>query len=93
MNSANPPQPKKKIGEGHASAMLRQGLKELQAAIFPGSNVAREPEPGTFGTPTQGEIAADRKPDNEASIIDQHSDNARAQRPKRADPQPEPERE
>jgi hypothetical protein len=64
----------RKIGEGHAAAMLRQGLKELQAAVVdPSSNVAREPEPGTFGTPTQGEIASDRRPDIQPSALDKHA--------------------
>ncbi|MFT3686361.1 MAG: hypothetical protein QM783_15815 [Phycisphaerales bacterium] len=94
MNSAEPPRPKKpKIGEGHASAMLRQGFKELQAAMYTGSNVAREPEPGTFGTPTHGEIAADRKPGTEPSMVDRHGQRARSERSKQPDRDPpEPER-
>lgn len=70
----------RKIGEGHAQAMLRQGLKELQSAMYTGSNVARDAEPGTFGSPTQGEIAAGRRPDQSPSILDTHTQNAKAQR-------------
>lgn len=64
----------RKIGEGHAQAMLRQGLREIQNLVFP-SNVG--PEPGTFGSPTQGEIAAERHPDPRASILDRHTGLAR----------------
>ena len=51
---------KRKIGEGHAGAMLRQGLRELRAAMYPGSNVAQATEYGMYGTATQGEIAEAR---------------------------------
>ena len=77
MSSTNPSTPDRKLGEGHAQAMLRQGFKELQAAVFSESNVAREPEPGSFGHPTQGEIAAERRSDPQASILDRHSEDAR----------------
>ena len=50
-----------KIGEGHAAAMLRQGLRELRAAVYPESNVAQTPEYGLYGTLTPGEIADDRR--------------------------------
>jgi len=50
-----------KIGAGHASAMARQGLHELRAAIYPESNVAQQPEMGTYGTLTPGEVADSRK--------------------------------
>jgi len=50
-----------KIGAGHVSAMGRQGLRELRAALYPDSNVAQHPEYGLYGTLTPGEIAADRK--------------------------------
>lgn len=62
-NSApgNPPQPK--IGDGHANAMFRQGLSELRASLYTGSNIAQQPEYGLYGHQTPGEIAADRKPD------------------------------
>jgi hypothetical protein len=76
--SSQPQENVRKIGEGHAQAMLRQGLKELQAAVYPDSNVAREAEVGTFGHPGQGEIAADRRPDAQPSILDKHAGDARA---------------
>jgi hypothetical protein len=50
-----------KIGDGHASAMFRQGLRELRASLYPESNVAQNPEYGLYGTKTPGEIADDRK--------------------------------
>jgi hypothetical protein len=49
------------IGEGHFSAMARQGLKELRAAFYPNSNVAAITEYGVYGTKTPGEVAQDRK--------------------------------
>jgi hypothetical protein len=52
-----------KIGEGHAEAMARQGLKELRAAFYPSSNVAAMTEYGMYGTKTQGEVASDRRDD------------------------------
>lgn len=57
----NPPQPK--IGDGHANAMFRQGLSELRASLYTGSNIAQSAEYGLYGHQTPGEIAADRKPD------------------------------
>jgi len=53
----------RKIGEGHAGAMFRQGLRELRGAIYPESNVAQQTEYGIFGTKTPGEVAQDRKGD------------------------------
>lgn len=90
-----------KIGEGHAAAMLRQGFKELQAALYPDSNIAREAEVGTFGHPTQGEIAGDRKADLSPSIVDAHVADAQSSKATReqrtredkAIQAPEPERE
>lgn len=57
----NSPQPK--IGDGHANAMFRQGLSELRASLYTGSNIAQPAEYGLYGHQTPGEIAADRKPD------------------------------
>ncbi len=57
----NPPQAK--IGDGHASAFFRQGLSELRASLYTGSNIAQSAEYGLYGHQTPGEIAADRKPD------------------------------
>lgn len=55
--------PHGKIGDGHASAMFRQGLRELRGALYPESNVAQNPEYGLYGTKTPGEIAEDRRPE------------------------------
>ena len=95
MDSSKPAKQKKpKIGEGHLKAMLRQGLREVQSAMYTGSNIAREPEPGMFGNPTQGEIAADRRPGEQPSILDAHSADARARAqrtrnaPERSSPEP-----
>lgn len=66
-----------KIGAGSLEAMGRQGLKELRAALYPDSNIAREAEIGTYGTLTQGEIA-DQKADGQVSETisrDRHSDS------------------
>jgi hypothetical protein len=47
----------RKIGEGHAAAMFRLGLKELRNAINPSRGSVADQELGLFGTETQGEIA------------------------------------
>lgn len=52
-----------KIGEGHASAMGRQGLRELRGAMYAESNVAQQPEYGLYGTRTPGEVAEARRGD------------------------------
>lgn len=62
---------KPKIGAGHASAMFRQGLRELRAAFFPDSNIAQPTEHGIFGTKTPGEVADSRQPGSQASRMDQ----------------------
>jgi hypothetical protein len=49
-----------KIGEGHAEAMLRLGLKELRNALNPSKESVADSEIGLFGTKTQGEIAESR---------------------------------
>ena len=51
---------KRKIGEGHAEAMLRLGLKELRNAANPSRESIADTEMGLYGTQTQGEIAAAR---------------------------------
>ena len=56
---------KPKIGAGHASAMARQGLHELRAAFYTESNIAQQPEMGTYGTLTPGEVADSRKEDGQ----------------------------
>lgn len=54
-------EPVQKIGEGHAAAMLRMGLKELRGALYPESNVAQPAEYGLYGTKTPGEVAEARR--------------------------------
>ncbi len=49
-----------KIGEGHADAMLRLGLKELRNALNPSRESVADTEIGLYGTKTQGEIAESR---------------------------------
>jgi hypothetical protein len=63
-----------KIGAGHASAMFRQGLSELRAAMYPESNVAQPAQYGLYGTKTPGEVMQDkqadaRDPDEQPSIL------------------------
>lgn len=59
-----------KFGDGHASAMFRQGLRELRGAMYPNSNVAQTPEYGLYGTKTPGEVADDRRGDeSDRSIL------------------------
>lgn len=53
--------PDPKIGAGHASAMARQGLAELRAALYSDSNVAQPPQYGLYGTKTPGEVQEDRE--------------------------------
>lgn len=54
---------KEKFGAGHASAMGRQGLRELRAAMYPESNVAQPTDYGIYGNKTPGEIADERDPE------------------------------
>ncbi len=56
-------EPSPKIGAEHASAMWRQGLRELREAVYPESNVAQPAEYGVYGTKTPGEVAQDRRAD------------------------------
>lgn len=48
-------EPGRKLGEGHAMAMLRLGAHEMTQALaaFPDSNIRPMEEPGVFGNPTQ----------------------------------------
>jgi hypothetical protein len=57
----------RKIGDGHASAMFRQGLRELRGALYPDSNVAQPSELGLYGTLTPGEIGEARRGDERAT--------------------------
>lgn len=47
----------RKIGEGHAAAMFRLGLKELRNALNPSRESVADHEIGLYGSLTQGEIA------------------------------------
>ncbi|MFL5341689.1 MAG: hypothetical protein ACJ8F7_16210 [Gemmataceae bacterium] len=51
----------RKIGEGHAGAMFRLGLKELRNALNPSRESVADQEIGLYGTETQGEIAKARR--------------------------------
>ncbi len=76
-----------KIGAEHASAMARQGLRELRNVFYPESNVATQTEYGVYGTKTPGEVAHDREgnperdeePQKSGSIVDSRIDRAKAQ--------------
>jgi hypothetical protein len=50
-----------KIGSGHVRAMAKQGLEELRAALYPGSNIAQPTGYGVFGKETPGEVAQQRE--------------------------------
>src|ERR1700692_1442960 len=50
----------RKIGDGHAAAMARLGLKELRNAATPSRESVADNEIGLYGTQTQGEIAEAR---------------------------------
>src|SRR5437764_4301333 len=50
----------RKIGEGHAGAWFRLGLKELRNALNPSRESVADNEIGLYGTLTQGEIAQAR---------------------------------
>jgi hypothetical protein len=50
----------RKIGDGHVSAMIRLGLKELRNAANPSRESVADNEIGLYGTQTQGEIAEAR---------------------------------
>lgn len=54
---------KPKIGAGHAKAMFRLGLKELQQVFAPDSNIVQPSEYGIAGTLTPGEVAQGRGSD------------------------------
>lgn len=51
----------RKIGEGHAAAMGRLGLRELRELGNPGGNMAQPSEYGLYGTMTPGEVAESRR--------------------------------
>jgi hypothetical protein len=59
-NQEKPTMSERKIGDGHAAAMARLGLKELRNAINPSRESVADSEIGLYGTQTQGEIAQAR---------------------------------
>ena len=73
-------EPSPKIGTGHASAMARQGLAELRAALYPESNVAQSPQYGLYGTLTPGEVARAR----EASALESRLGEEHGEEPGKA---------
>lgn len=85
----------KKWGAGHVAAMGRMGLHELQAAVYPDSNVAQRAEVGAVGSPTQGEVASARKEDQaqsepqQESVVDRYVREAET----RNDPEPSQEQD
>jgi hypothetical protein len=67
-----------KWGAGTFNAWLRLGLRELRAAIYPVSDIAREAEMGTWGTLTPGEVVEQKRGDTEPAkaserTADRHS--------------------
>lgn len=76
-----------KIGAGHASAMFRQGLKEIRGALYAHSNVAQPTEYGMFGTATPGEVdrAIQQSARDPESEKDDGRDSALAERMRAAE--------
>ena len=54
--------------DGHLAAFARQGADELATALKAFPESISVDEPGTIWNPTQGEIAADRKPISPSEI-------------------------
>jgi hypothetical protein len=76
-------QMERKIGEGHAAAMFRLGLKELRNAFNPSRESVADQEIGVYGTLTQGEIADARGgpgngPEQESRVDNLSLDDLRA---------------
>lgn len=65
--------------------MFRQGLSELRATLYTGSNIAQQPEYGLYGHQTPGEIAADRKPDPSPTLDEEPAQSPLQQSMKEAD--------
>lgn len=76
----------RKIGDGHAGAMWRQGLAELRAAVYPDSNVAQPVEYGMYGKPTPGEVAKDRTADSHEPSVTGDNRSVLAKQEDRATP-------
>ncbi len=62
-----------KIGEGTATGMVRQGLRELRGAMYTQSNVAQPTDYGIWGNQTPGEVADSRRNDPTKDEEGQHS--------------------
>jgi hypothetical protein len=78
----------KKVGAGHAEAMLRLGLKELRNAMNPSRESVADSEIGLYGSQTQGEIAEARSgpgqgPEQESSDKKMSLDDLREDAQKR----------
>lgn len=83
---------KPKIGAGHLSAFMRQGLRELRNALYPSSNVAQQyPELGLYGTRTPGEVQNERKA--ETRDIEEEHGSALARHMEKARERQAPERD
>src|SRR5580704_4650898 len=85
-----------KIGDGHAAAMLRLGLKELRNAANPSRESVADSEIGLYGQLSQGEIAQARRGagdglEQESLSLDELRGNA-AERQKEAERDKEQER-
>jgi hypothetical protein len=88
-----------KLGAGHASAMARQGLAELRAALYADSNVAQPAEYGMYGRPTPQEIVDDKTAEatvepHAPSVLEERmaAEPATGREPESREP-PEPERD
>ena len=69
-----------KVGVGTWGAMVRQGFKEIRAALYPDSNIAQPTEHGIYGTATQGEIAQNRREEQpKRSTLDEHVQRAESE--------------
>ncbi|MBX3395546.1 MAG: hypothetical protein KF841_09280 [Phycisphaerae bacterium] len=87
-----------KLGAEHASAMFRQGLAELRAALYPESNVAQPTVYGMAGTKTPGEVMEDRKgenrdPDEKPSILNERLEQVSKDCHESEPEPPQPERD
>ena len=86
-----------KIGAGHASAMFRQGLSELRAALYTDSNVAQPPQAGMYGTRTQGEVMQERgtygggSHEEPSSVLQERIQQVEKEAPQHEPPEPDRE--
>ena len=80
-----------KLGEGHAEAMFRLGLRELRGSLYPESNVAQQSEYGLYGTRTPGEVAESRR--SEGYDLEEEKGSIVADRLKQAEAIPPQDRD